>query len=304
MLTIDTGMFGQPETTAVYLHAGRLTVLIDTGPRSTVERVLDGLAAASVESVDWIVLTHVHLDHAGAAGTLARRFPGARFAVHRRGARHLASPERLWESVSTVYGRAAAEELWGGVDPVPEDRIRPVDDGDRLELGDLVLRAVATPGHAPHHHALLDEGSGVAYVGDALGVRLPDAGTYDAATPPPDFQYETALRSVERVRGLGAASLWLSHFGPADAGTAPLDVDAACDAAADALRRWREWTLAALRDGGAGGAEAAVVEGVMRRARAALPPSMDEGTRRRVETATSYRVNVAGILADLRRADR
>lgn len=302
MLALDTGMFGQPETTAAYLHAGRAAVLIDTGPASTVDRVLAGIAAAGVDRVDWVVLTHVHLDHAGASGALARRFPGARFAVHRRGARHLAHPERLWESVSAVYGRAEAEELWGGVDPVPEKRIRALDDGDRLELGDLVLRAVATPGHAPHHHALLDEGTGIAFVGDALGVRLPDAGTYQAATAPPDFEFEEALRSVERVRALRPAAVWLSHYGPADAGVAPLDVDGACDAAGEALRRWREWTLAALAESGPG--DDAVAAGVAARARAAFPPGLDEQTRLRVETATSYRVNVAGILADLRRADR
>ncbi|HEX2235342.1 MAG TPA: MBL fold metallo-hydrolase [Actinomycetota bacterium] len=289
---VDTDMLGRAGITAAFVVRGRATALVETGPRSSLAAVLAGLARAGVESLDHIVVTHIHLDHAGGAGALARRFPDALVWVHPRGAPHLADPSRLWSSAARIYGDAM-ERMWGGVDPVDRDRIVSLEDGGRIDLGGRSLRAVETPGHASHHHALLDEGSGILFAGDALGVRLPDIGVVRAATPPPEFDLSAALSSVARIAATRPTAVWPTHYGGSSEGVAPLEPAEMCAAAEAALRSWAEWAEEARAVTRDLDEAAALVE---RRARAGPEAPLEESQVERLEATTSYRMNTWGLL--------
>jgi glyoxylase-like metal-dependent hydrolase (beta-lactamase superfamily II) len=291
-IVIDTRMHGRDGITAAFVLRGEQTALVETGPRSSIEAVRSGLSNAGIDHIDWIVVTHIHLDHAGAAGTLLEDFPEARVAVHAIGAPHLIDPSKLWSSAARIYGDEM-DALWGGIDPVPEDRIVRLDDGDTIELGDRTLTAYDTPGHARHHHAFLDDATGILFAGDALGVRLPDVGIVRPATPPPEFHLEDAIASIERIRGVGADSLWLTHFGPSSEGKSPLDVEETCTAAIASLRQWEEWVRA--------GREAStdldtITEVVKEKARAAFEGQISDEAVDRMEQTTSYRMNTSGYV--------
>lgn len=292
MHVIDTQMHGRSGITGTFLVRGERTALIETGPKSSVEHVVRGLEDAGVDSLDWIVVTHIHLDHAGAAGTLAELHPEAKIAVHTVGAPHLVDPSKLWSSASRIYGDEM-DRLWGGIDPIPEGRIHVLADGDRIDLGGTVLEAVETPGHASHHHAILDHSSGALYLGDALGVRLPDVGSIRPATPPPEFDLETCIASIERIRSLKPASLVFTHFGPADKGEEPLGIEGACDAAIEALNRWAGYVKDARRDTGDLDEAAAAVKVA---AEKDLAGTVSSEAVDRMEQTTSYWMNTWGYM--------
>ena len=289
--TIDTHMHGQPGITAAYVVQGERTALIETGPKSVVDHVLSGLVDLGIEELDWILVTHIHLDHAGAAGTLARRFPTARIGVHEVGAPHLVDPTKLWSSASRIYGDRM-QQLWGGIDPIPEDRIHVVTDGETIDLGGVTVRAVETPGHAYHHHAfVLDDG--VVFTGDALGVRLPDVGVIRPATPPPEFHLTKAIDSIEKIRGLGPTTLYPTHYGPHSTGTDPKSVDDLCDESIEALERWGEWVRRARAETTDVEAAAEIVKAA---AVEAIEGKIPEDARARMENTTSYSMNTWGYM--------
>ncbi len=177
--------------------------------------VLDALAALGVGPADLagIVVTHIHLDHAGGVGDLARAFPNATVYVHPVGARHLADPSRLVASAARVYGDML-DRVYGRLDPTPVERINALCDGEEIRIGPgRSLTAVHSPGHASHHLALHDSGSGVLFTGDAAGVRLPDVGVLRPATPPPDFDLDLALHSLRLFADRRPSALALAHFG-------------------------------------------------------------------------------------------
>jgi len=296
---IDTHMLGLAGITAAYVIRGEQTALIETGPKSSVEHVLSGLESCGVSSLDWIVVTHIHLDHAGAAGTLAQRFPQARVAVHPIGAPHLIDPSKLWTSAARIYGDDMTR-MWGGVDALSADRIHILEDGDSIDLGGRTLTAIETPGHAYHHHAFFDDLSGTVFVGDALGVRLGDAGIVRPATPPPEFHLEKAVDSIARIDALGATAMWLTHFSRHDDGGGG-SVAAVCEEAADGLRRWGSWVQAA-RSEGAGDLDSATAY-VAKRARAELEAKLSEEAADRVEATTSTRMNTWGYLRYLEKKE-
>lgn len=285
---IDTHMHGFPGVTAAYVVRGNDAVaLVETGPKSRVEDVLAGLERLGIEELRWIVVTHIHLDHAGAAGTLAQRFPEATVAVHGVGAPHLVDPTKLWSSASRIYGNAM-EQMWGGIDPLAEDRVRVIEDGDEIDLGGRKLTALETPGHAGHHHAYVDDVTGAMFTGDALGVRLQDVPIVRPATPPPEFKLELAIDSIERIRAAAPTELWPTHFGPV-----PGDVGETCDQAIESLQRWAGWIDAARSD-------TRDVDDIAERVRAAdrefaagslAPEHVDK-----LEQTTSYRMNVQGYM--------
>jgi glyoxylase-like metal-dependent hydrolase (beta-lactamase superfamily II) len=289
---IDTQMHGEPGLTAAFLLQGEKTALVETGPRSSVDHTLAGLEAAGVERLDHIVVTHIHLDHAGAAGTLAGHYPEASVVVHPAGAPHLVDPAKLWSSAGRIYGDEM-ERLWGGIDPVEPERIQVIEDGAMLDLGDRSLRAIETPGHARHHHAFLDPDAGILFTGDALGVRLPDIGTFRPATPPPEFDLEQAVASIETIRQVGASELWLTHYGPQGAGGRACSVDDACSMALDALRRWAEWVTLAREQTRDLDAASEIVKAEAER-------DMDGGLEgrdiERMERTTSYWMNTWGYM--------
>lgn len=232
---IDTFMGGRERYTAAYLLDAEEPTLVETGPGTSVEPVTAALHELGIgpEELAHVVLTHIHLDHAGGAGALAARFPRASVWVHERGAPHLADPARLVASTARVWGEAEMRELFGPTEPVEAGRLHPLRDEDVIDLGGRQLDVLDTPGHASHHVALVDSRTGVVFTGDALGIHVPDLPVLRPATPPPEFNLERAVGSIERIRGRARSVLLFAHFGPLR------DVDATCDLA---IRRVREWT--------------------------------------------------------------
>jgi glyoxylase-like metal-dependent hydrolase (beta-lactamase superfamily II) len=180
-------------------------LIVDPGPASSVETLLEGLGGHPPRG---LLLTHIHLDHAGASGVLCRRFPELQVYVHEVGAPHLIDPSKLLESAGRLYGDDMWE-LWGEVAPVPEERIHPLSGGELIEG----FRVAYTPGHASHHVCYLHEDSHDAYVGDVAGVRLPPYEHTLAPTPPPDIDVEAWLDSLHTVAAWNPQSLCLTHFG-------------------------------------------------------------------------------------------
>lgn len=188
--------------------------LIDPGPSSSIEAVLAGLDGAP----EAILLTHIHLDHAGATGTLVRRFPGLRVYVHEAGAPHLIDPERLLGSARRLYGDDM-DRLWGEVLPVPAENVTALAGGETVRG----LEVLHTPGHASHHVSYLDPTSGEAFVGDVAGVLVPPSGAVWMPTPPPDIDVELWLKSIAAVRERHPSRLGLTHFGAIDDPVTHLD---------------------------------------------------------------------------------
>jgi len=200
---IDLMHLGNDRVICAYeLHDG---LIVDPGPTSCVDTLIDALGPVVPRA---LMLTHIHLDHAGAAGTLARRFPELQIFVHELGAPHLADPTKLVESASRLYGDAM-ERLWGDVEPVPEERIHVLRGGESVEG----LLVAPTPGHASHHVSYLSTDSGDAFVGDVAGVRVPPHEHTLAPTPPPEIDVERWLDSLHTVAAWDPAALCLTHFG-------------------------------------------------------------------------------------------
>lgn len=221
--------------TAGWLVPGDAPVLVETGSQTSVPVVLAALAELGVGAHDLagIVVTHIHLDHAGGVGDLARAFPRATVYVHPVGARHLVDPSRLVASAARVFGDSL-DSLYGRLDPTPAERIKVLEDGEEIPVGPgRALTAVHSPGHASHHLALHDTSTGVLFTGDAAGVRLPDVGVLRPATPPPEFDLDLAVQSLHRFAGRRPAQLALAHFGLLDGD--PADI---LGEAEQALREW------------------------------------------------------------------
>ena len=285
--TIDTRMHGYAGVTASFVVRGEKIALLETGPKSVVDNVFDGLKALGIETVDWILVTHIHLDHAGAAGTLAQRFPQAQVAVHEVGAPHLVDPTKLWKSAARIYGDDM-ERLWGGIDPIPEERITVLTDGAKIDVGGRSLQAIETPGHAYHHHAFLDSESGTLFAGDAIGVRLHDVDLIRPATPPPEFHLEKAIASIERIREVGAEVLCPTHFGAVDR-----LVDETCDEAIESLRKWAEWVITGRKKSDD---LDTVADYVKAQAREHFESRLSEDAVKRLEQTTSYWMNTWGYM--------
>jgi glyoxylase-like metal-dependent hydrolase (beta-lactamase superfamily II) len=213
---IDLLHLGQPNVIGAYLLLGDQPALIDPGPASTIDTIEAGLTAhgLALADIQAILLTHIHLDHAGATGTLLRRYPHIQVYVHTRGAPHMIAPEKLIHSATRLYGDAM-QRLWGPILPVPEQAINVLSGGETLHIGGRALQVYDTPGHATHHVIYFDERSGAAWIGDTGGVCRPSASVARPATPPPDIDIEAWQRSLDLLRALNPSVLLLTHFGPA-----------------------------------------------------------------------------------------
>ena len=240
---VDTVMTGEREFNAVYVLGGQQPTLVEAGPGADLPLVLEALEALGVgpDDLAHVVVTHVHLDHAGGAGGLAARFPRATVWAHERGAPHLADPERLVASTARTYGERRMLDFFGETLPVPAPRLRAIGDGDAIDLGDRTLRAVHTPGHASHHIALQDDRSGAVFTGEAIGSHLPWGPAFRPALPPPEVDIEVAVDSIARIGALRATTLLTSHFGPVP------EPDAACEAATGHIRAWARAASGVLR---------------------------------------------------------
>ncbi|HEX9164539.1 MAG TPA: MBL fold metallo-hydrolase [Gemmatimonadales bacterium] len=189
--------------------------IVDPGPAVTVPRLQRALhdLGATLQDVRIVLVTHIHLDHAGAVGLLASQLPSLRVFVHEIGAPHLVDPARLLRSATMIYGEAHMARLWGEMRPVPADRIIPVGDTARCDFGGRVVRAAATPGHARHHLAWFDEQSGIAFTGDVVGEQFPGApGRAIPVTPPPDIDVPLMVASGRRILEWHPARLLPTHF--------------------------------------------------------------------------------------------
>ena len=218
---IDAHYNGE-EIAAVFLliSQGR-AALIETANNASVRCTLAAMEQLGVdrEEIDFVCVTHVHLDHAGGAGLYMQEFPNAKLVLHPRGARHMADPSRLMESVRAVYGRAETERLYGELVPVPKERMITPADGERLTFGNMTLRCINAPGHAEHQMVFFEESTKSLFAGDAFGISYPwmkDSGGRRWAFPsssPVQFSPEAMASTVDRIMSLSPARIFLTHFG-------------------------------------------------------------------------------------------
>lgn len=289
---IDTRMAGYAGITAGYLIRGARPCLVETGTAPSAPVVRAALSGLGVSAADLatVVVTHIHLDHAGGVGDVATLYPAAEIVVHERGARHLADPSRLMASARTVYG-AALERLFGVLRPVPASRIRALDDVGTIDLGGgRRLDSHYSPGHAKHHVGLIDSLTGDLYVGDAAGVYIPDTGDLRPATPPPDFDLETALASLRVFASLRPERLLFSHFGPVD------EVGSTLERSAEEIRVWVEHTRSAWSAGLDLDHAVAMVEEKTRSRYKSLAFDADPEVAAKFERISGAAANVSGIL--------
>jgi glyoxylase-like metal-dependent hydrolase (beta-lactamase superfamily II) len=216
---VDSG-YVRPCFDAVHLIVeSDRAAIVDTGTRDAVPRTLAALDALGIPraNVDWVVLTHVHLDHAGGAGRLMRELPAARCAVHPRGAPHMVDPARLWAGTVEVYGREEAEATYGEPVPIPADRIEVCGDGATVALAGRALECLDAPGHARHHLVVRDHATGHVFAGDTFGIsyRELDAGARAFAFPsstPVQFDPESLQRTLSRILALRPEAVYLTHW--------------------------------------------------------------------------------------------
>lgn len=210
----DTGMFDTDEYGSVYVYDADRPAVIDTGTGANHEALCETIETIGIgrEELAWIVPTHAHLDHAGGAGHLAKRYPNAEVAVPERGVSHLVDPEAL------VAGtKSAVRDQWrhyAEPEPIPEPRVTGVTEGDRIDLGDRELVVHEAPGHAPHHAVYHEPDAGVVFTADAAGIYVPEVDAVRQTTPPPQFDLDQCLRDLETIADLYPDYLCFAHFGP------------------------------------------------------------------------------------------
>ncbi len=226
ILDLDGGIFAidteyarpQQDASHLLVEGGR-AAFVDTGANNAVPLLLDALAQKDLDpaDVDYVFLTHVHLDHAGGAGKLLQALPNARCVVHPRGAPHMQDPSKLWAGTEAVYGKQRAREIYGVLQPVPRSRLHIADDGERFDLNGRELRALFTEGHARHHYVLDDPASRGVFTGDSFGVSYRELDTaagpfiFPSATPI-DFDPEAAHMAYDRVMACEPRHVYLTHY--------------------------------------------------------------------------------------------
>jgi len=294
-LTIDLRFLDRPGVVAAFLLRGEgEAALVDLGPASTVETLLAAVTEAGtpLEEVRHLLVTHVHLDHAGAAGVLLQRLPWARLYVHELGAPHLIDPTKLIASATRIYG-SLMKKLWGTILPVPADRLVVLGDGQRLYLAGHRIDVLYTPGHALHHVSFRDLDSGEIFTGDVAGVRLPGCSFVRPPTPPPDLDLDAWDASLDRLAGLQAPAFYVAHFGRC------VDTPAHLAELRTHLRDWEQVVLAGMR----AGQDRTTIAATMQRLgdEELIRRQADEEVRSRYEMASAYAMNVAGYERYLRK---
>ncbi len=294
---IDTRMAGYSGITAGYLILSDRPCLVEPGTSGSAPVVQAALRQLGVGPDDLasVVVTHIHLDHAGGVGDIAEMYPRAEVVVHEKGARHLADPARLMRSARMVYGDSL-DTLFGELKPTDAARIRAVEDTGSIDLGGgRRLESHYSPGHAKHHVGLMDSRTGDLYVGDAAGIYIPETADVKPATPPPDFDLDTALASLGRFRALGPQRLRFAPYGPVTAG------DATLERSAEELRVWVDAVQDAKdQDLDLDHAVAMVVDRTRHRY-AIMSDDTDPDLVAKYEVLNSAESNVTGILHALSR---
>jgi len=288
---IDTLMAGYDGITAGYLIRADRPCLVETGTAPSAPVVRKALTELGIGPVDLatIVVTHIHLDHAGGVGDIAAMYPGAQIVVHDHGARHLADPSRLMASARMVYGDEL-DELFGALAATPAGRIRAVGDTGTVDLGGgRRLDSHHAPGHAKHHIGLVDSVSGDLYVGDAAGVYIQETSDLRPTTPPPDFDLAAALASLRVFAALRPARLLFSHYGPVDA------VAETLDRSAEEIRLWVDETRRARNAGLGIDHTVAMVAERTRQRYAVLADGADPMLAAKFDRVSGAAANVAGI---------
>jgi glyoxylase-like metal-dependent hydrolase (beta-lactamase superfamily II) len=293
-LTIDLRYLDVEGVIAAFLLRGAgEAALIETGPGSTAATLLAALDQARVapQEVRHLLVTHVHLDHAGASGLLLERFPHATLYAHEAGIPHLVDPSKLIASATRIYG-AMMKRLWGEIVPVPADRVVPLHDGQRLEVAGRALDVLYTPGHAKHHVCFHDPVRGEVYTGDTAGVRIQGYAYVRPPTPPPDLDLDAWESSLDRLAALAPTAFYVTHFGRSE-GTA--------DQLATLRRQLRLWEGVVL-EGMREGQDTETIAATLRRI--AEPDLVQQASARivrRYEMASGYAMNVAGYERYLRK---
>jgi glyoxylase-like metal-dependent hydrolase (beta-lactamase superfamily II) len=211
---VETGMFEIEEYSSVYLLDAEEPAVVETGIGTEWEAIVDALETVGIapEELSYIAPTHVHLDHAGGAGHLAAACPNAEVLVHEIGAPHLVDPGRLWEGTKRAVGDQIRH--YAEPEPVPEERIRTVADGDVVDLGDHELSVHHAPGHAPHQVVYHDPANEAVFTADAAGIYVPELDAVTQTTPPPNFDFPQAIEDTRTIARLDPSVLCYSHFGP------------------------------------------------------------------------------------------
>jgi glyoxylase-like metal-dependent hydrolase (beta-lactamase superfamily II) len=291
---IDLEFQGLPGVIASYLvsqdgdHA-----LIETGPTTTMGALLAGLKHLGVDPIEIskLLVTHIHLDHAGAAGTLIQRYPHLQLYVHQVGAPHMIDPSKLLVSAGRIYGDRMGP-LWGEVLPVPEENLQVLQDGTSISIGGHQLTAVYTPGHASHHVAYQQAESGDVFTGDVAGVRLQGFQTIRPPTPPPDIDLEVWCRSLDRIEAMKAKRMLLTHFGPQEK---------VADHLQQARERLATWASEVERRFTAGIDRDQIVRDLQEFARTDIAGSDDPTAAERYELATPTFMSVDGLIRYFRK---
>jgi glyoxylase-like metal-dependent hydrolase (beta-lactamase superfamily II) len=294
---IDLEFGGLPGVIASYLLEGNGEyTLIETGPTTTINALLSGLQHLNIDprSIRNLLVTHIHLDHAGAAGVLIDRFPEMQLYVHEVGAPHLIDPSKLLASASRIYGDRMGP-LWGDVLPVPERNVHVLTDGDRVTVGNHELQAVYTPGHASHHVVYRDETTKDVYAGDVAGVRLQNFDTIRPPTPPPDIDLGAWKDSLHRIAAMEPRRLLLTHYGPHE------NVEQHLQETASRLDAWSD---VVRKDFDAGTERDEVVRHLQAFARMDVANSDDRSASERYELATPTYMSADGLLRYFRKQQK
>jgi len=275
---IDDQLYSIPKLGSVYLISEEKKALVESGPATSAKVVIDGIRGIGVkpENIDYMIVTHIHLDHAGGVGVLIRGMPQAQVVVHHRGARHLVNPEKLVNSVVEAQGREAMARC-GEVIPIEQERVQPVSDGDTIRLSDKqVLRFIDAPGHAPHELCIYESRNQGLFTGDAVAVSLAEGEVFLPFQPPPDFDLEQNNNTIEKLMEVKAKVIYYSHFGVSN------KVEEDLQLALDKLQVWHDIVVEAINEG----TFDSVAEKLLAQARAELEPI------REIEPLYDYVANI------------
>lgn len=292
-ILIDPMLNDRPRQSATYLIRGERTALVDSGSAKAAPAIIAALEARDIR-IDQVLLTHIHADAAAGAGLIANHFPQAEVAAPAGTTERLADSEALVTDMKKVYGDLV-EQVHGLPAAIDPSRIRALEGGDTVDLGDRTIEVIATPGHTAAHLSYFDPATSSLFSGDALGIQLPGSNVVRPSTPPWDFSFEDSLASIGKLAEVGAGTVYLAHYGAAEPGP-----DETFTRALDALERWHDSFLRKR-------AQTENDEDLTRQFNACIEASLEPvapGVRRDLEEVSPAWLNLAGLSAEQARLGR